>query len=128
TAFYTPDGTTFLISEAVRGEGARLFNEAGERFMADHERQELAPRDVVSQEIFRQIENQKTNCVYLDVGHLNAHQLRQHLPHLIDKVEEPGIDIPRQGITVAPAGPYCIGGTVTDMTGRTALNRLSAVA
>src|SRR5699024_5725286 len=126
TAFYTPDGTTFLISEAVRGEGARLFNEAGERFMADHERQELAPRDVVSQEIFRQIENQKTNCVYLDVGHLNAHQLRQHFPHLIAKVEEQGIDIRRQGIPVAPAAHYCIGGIVTDLHGQTTVNGLYA--
>ncbi|MCW9708578.1 L-aspartate oxidase [Fodinibius salsisoli] len=126
TAFYANDGSTFLISEAVRGEGAYLFNEEGERFMEDHPQQELAPRDVVSQEIFRQIQQQQSNCVYLDVRHLEADKLWAHFPNIFTKIEEHGIDIEKEGIPVAPAAHYCIGGVATNLDAQTSINGLYA--
>lgn len=126
TAFYADDGSTFLISEAVRGEGAYLFNEDGKRFMEDYPQQELAPRDVVSQEIFRQIQQQKGNCVFLDVRHLDTNKLRAHFPNLIAKIEEQGIAIEQEGIPVAPAAHYCIGGVATDLNAQTSINGLYA--
>lgn len=126
TAFYAGDETTFLISEAVRGEGARLYNEIGERFMAGHPQQELAPRDVVSQEIFRQVQHQEADHVYLDVSHLNIDKLRNHFPTLIRRIEEQGIDLWNKGIPVAPAAHYCIGGIETDLHARTYIEGLYA--
>lgn len=126
TAFYADDDSTFLISEAVRGEGAQLYNEAGQRFMEDHPQKELAPRDVVSQEIFRQIQEQESDHVYLDVRHLNIDKLRSHFPNLIHRIEEQGIDITQEGIPVAPAAHYCIGGITTDLDGQTSVSGLYA--
>lgn len=126
TAFYAEDESTFLISEAVRGEGARLYNKAGERFMADYPQKELAPRDVVSQEIFKQIQEQKSDYVYLDVCHLDANKLRCHFPALIKRIEDQGIDIAKEGIPVAPAAHYCIGGIATDLNGQTSVKGLYA--
>lgn len=126
TAFYAGDGSTFLISEAVRGEGARLYNEAGERFMAEHPQQELAPRDVVSQEIFRQIQSKETDYVYLDVSHLDIDELRNHFPTLVRRIEQQGIDLRDEGIPVAPAAHYCIGGIETDLHARTSIKGLYA--
>lgn len=126
TAFYADDGSTFLISEAVRGEGAHLYNEQGERFMAEYEQQELAPRDVVSREIFRQIQQQDKDYVYLDVSHLDAEKLYAHFPNLLGKVTEQGINIKSEGIPVAPAAHYCIGGVATDLDARTKIRGLYA--
>ncbi|MGD8746840.1 MAG: L-aspartate oxidase [Balneolaceae bacterium] len=126
TAFYAEDGSTFLISEAVRGEGARLYNERGERFMKAYPREELAPRDVVSQEIFRQIKQQEQNYVYLDVRHLDVVNLTAHFPALFRKIKEQGIDVSSDGIPVAPAAHYCIGGIATDLDARTSVKGLYA--
>lgn len=126
TAFYAEDGSTFLISEAVRGEGARLYNERGERFMEEHPQKELAPRDVVSQEIFRQIQQQEHEFVYLDVRHLDVHKLVKHFPALMRKISEQDIDIAGEGIPVAPAAHYCIGGVATDLDAQTSLKGLYA--
>lgn len=126
TAFYADDGSTFLISEAVRGEGARLYNERGERFMEEFPQKELAPRDVVSQEIFRQIQQQKCHYVFLDVSHLDATELKAHFPALMKKIGKQGIDIGREGIPVAPAAHYCIGGIDTDLDAQTAVKGLYA--
>lgn len=126
TAFYAEDGSTFLISEAVRGEGARLYNQDGERFMNGHTQKELAPRDVVSQEIFKQIQEQESNFVYLDVRHLDTDKLRNHFPTLIKRIEDQGIDIKNEGIPVAPAAHYCIGGIATDLDGTTSVDGLYA--
>ncbi|MEL7835248.1 L-aspartate oxidase [Fodinibius sp. Rm-B-1B1-1] len=126
TVFYAEDGTTFLISEAVRGEGARLYNEAGERFMNDHPQKELAPRDIVSQEIFRQIQEHKSQFVYLDVRHLDVDKLRNHFPSLMQRIEDQGVDITCEGIPVAPSAHYCIGGIATDLDGQTSVTGLYA--
>ncbi|SMO66029.1 L-aspartate oxidase [Fodinibius sediminis] len=126
TAFYAPDGSTFLISEAVRGEGAYLLNEKGERFMEAYKQKELSPRDVVSQEIFRQIEQQEKEYVYLDIRHLDTQRMNDHFPNLMGKVAEHGIDIKNEGIPVAPAAHYCIGGLATDLDARTTVEGLYA--
>jgi L-aspartate oxidase len=126
TAFYAEDGSTFLISEAVRGEGARLYNVNGERFMNGYPQKELSPRDVVSQEIFEQIQHQSSNYVYLDVRHLNTNKLRNHFPNLFEKIEASGVDIEIEGIPVAPAAHYCIGGIATHLNGQTSVDGLYA--
>lgn len=126
TAFYAEDGSTFLISEAVRGEGARLYNENGVRFMDEFPQKELSPRDVVSQEIFEQIQQQSSSYVYLDVRHLDVDKLRNHFPSLFEKIEASGIDIESEGIPVAPAAHYCIGGVATNLDGQTSIDGLYA--
>lgn len=126
TAFYSEDGSTFLISEAVRGEGARLYNDAGERFMDKHPQKELAPRDVVSQSIFEEIQHQDSDFVYLDVRHLNTEKLRELFPALIHRIKEQGIDISTDLIPIAPAAHYCIGGVATDLDAQTTLKGLYA--
>jgi L-aspartate oxidase len=126
TAFYATDGSTFLITEALRGEGARLYNQDGERFMELYPHKELAPRDVVSQEIFRQIQRQNSNFVYLDVRHLDAEKIRNHFPGLVERIESQGIDIAQEGIPVAPAAHYCIGGIATDLDAHTSVTGLYA--
>lgn len=126
TAFYSEDGSTFLISEAVRGEGAHLYNEDGERFLKDHPQRELAPRDIVSQAIFEQIQQQNSNFVYLDLRHLNTDNLRDLFPGLIHRIEEQGIDIKTDLIPIAPAAHYCIGGVATDLDAQTSLKGLYA--
>ncbi len=126
TAFYNEDGSTFLISEAIRGEGARLYNEKGERFLKDHPQQELAPRDTVSQAIFEQIQQQDADFVYLDLRHLDSKNLRDLFPGLIHRIEEQGIDINTDLIPIAPAAHYCIGGVATDLDAQTSLSGLYA--
>ncbi|GAA5523332.1 L-aspartate oxidase [Aliifodinibius salicampi] len=126
TAFYTDDGSTFLISEALRGEGARLYNEEGTRFMEDYPRKELSPRDIVSGEILRQIRQQKENYVYLDLRHLDARRIREHFPNIISRIEAQGINIEKEGIPIAPAAHYCIGGLATDLDGCTSVKGLYA--
>lgn len=127
TAFYNSDGKSFLISEALRGEGARLYNLNGERFMMKFDQKELAPRDVVSREINRQIQNQEEDFVYLNADHLDVEYLKMKFPGLISKIESHGIDIGKEGIPVSPAAHYCIGGIETDLNGKTTIERLFAV-
>ncbi len=126
TVFKSKNGNSFLISEALRGEGARLFNTRGERFMEKFPDSELSPRDIVSKEILKQISAQEEEFVYLDVTHLKSEKLRERFPGLISRIEACGIDISRQGIPVAPAAHYCIGGIETDTNGQTCVDSLYA--
>ncbi|WP_170245691.1 L-aspartate oxidase [Fodinibius salinus] len=126
TAFYAEEGSSFLISEALRGEGARLYNQAGERFMGAYPQKELAPRDVVARQILDQIHKQDESYVLLDVSHLDADVLRDHFPNLLQKIANQGIDVTEQGIPVAPAAHYCIGGVATDLNSKTSVNGLYA--
>ena len=126
TAFYDESGEVFLLTEALRGEGARLYNTKGERFMEAYPRAELSPRDLVSSEIQKQIEKQDEDYVYLDLTHLDPEKVRTRFPGLIKRIESHGIDISNQGIPVAPAAHYCIGGVETDLNGQTAVPGLYA--
>ncbi len=126
TVFNGSKGEGFLLSEALRGEGAHLKNTKGERFMKNYPDSELSPRDVVSREIFKQISEQKEPFVYLDLSHLNPSKIRNRFPGLVRRIEGQGIDIKREGIPVAPAAHYCIGGIETGLHGETNIENLYA--
>jgi L-aspartate oxidase len=116
-----------LVSETARGEGAVLRDRTGHRFMPDyHPDAELAPRDVVSRAIVRQLSRVRDTHVYLDMRHLPADRVRHRFPH-IDKVcREFGIDITQDLIPVHPACHYMVGGIMTDDFGRTSVEGLYA--
>ncbi len=120
TVLFHPDNKSFLISEAVRGEGAILRNNKCERFMPKyHELKELAPRDVVSRAIFEEMNKSKTTNVYLDITHKDREFLIKRFPNIYKTCLEYGIDISKDYIPVAPAEHYCMGGIRTDIYGRT---------
>jgi L-aspartate oxidase len=125
TALDTPENPLQLISEAVRGEGAILVNDRGERFMAKaHKLTELAPRDVVARAIFR--EQQRGHGVFLDARKLGA-RFAKRFPGIFALCTARGIDPRRDLIPVTPAAHYMMGGIVTDLCGRASMNRLYAV-
>ncbi|MGP5415856.1 L-aspartate oxidase [Psychrobacter faecalis] len=113
--------SSFLISEALRGEGGRLYcPQTGKRFMLDvDKRAELAPRDIVARAIAEQINDNGLGYVNLDVSHLPAAFLREHFPQIYQTLFELGIDITKQPIPVAPTAHYSCGGVVTDANGVT---------
>lgn len=115
------DDSSFLISEALRGEGGRLYcPQTGKRFMLDvDKRAELAPRDIVARAIAEQINDNGLGYVNLDVSHLPAEFLREHFPQIYKTLLELGIDITKQPIPVAPTAHYSCGGVVTDANGLT---------
>lgn len=123
------DGVTpFLISEAVRGEGAHLVNCAGERFMLNIDpRAELAPRNVVAGEIQRQRTQIPDNQVFLDVRHLDADLIKRRFPTIERMLADAGIDMTRELIPVAPAAHYFMGGVIADAQGRTSKPGLLAI-
>ena len=127
TALYSESGRSFLISEAVRGEGAHLLNAAGERFMLRyHELGELAPRDVVSLAVDREMKAAKSDWVYLSVQHLGAEFVRRRFPNIYRECLRQGLDITCNPIPVCPAAHYMVGGVRTDLHGRTSLKGLAA--
>lgn len=127
TTLCTPSGKTFLISEAVRGEGAYLLNKNGERFMPGiHERAELAPRDIVAQSIYREMLKDKSDHVYLSLEHLDKDKIRDRFPNIYEKCSQEGFDLTKR-IPVAPAAHYMVGGVKTDEYGRTNIGSLYAV-
>lgn len=120
----------FLISEAVRGEGALLKNaETGERFMRRYapEQLELATRDVVARSIFSEIEQSQSGFVYLDITHQSKSFLKRHFPQIYTTLLSIGIDMSQDMIPVVPAAHYQCGGVLTDVDGRTDLKRLYAI-
>ena len=133
TALYAPGspsdaaGSAFLISEAVRGAGGRLYNGRGERFMPGYDsRAELAPRDVVARCIDSECKRLGEPCVWLDITHQPAAEILVHFPNIAAHCLELGIDMTRQRIPVRPAAHYFCGGVVTDLYGRTSVPGLHA--
>ncbi|MCA9217185.1 MAG: FAD-binding protein, partial [Planctomycetales bacterium] len=127
TVLYIAGSSRSLITEAMRGEGARLIDAAGHRFMFDYdERGELAPRDVVSKSIVTQMEKNRHPNVYLDVSHLDASFIRNRFPGIAEMCEKFGIDITRDKIPVRPGAHYMIGGVKVDKDGRTSIPGLWA--
>ncbi len=127
TALHHPEADSFLISEAVRGAGGLLFNQAGERFMpAYDERAELAPRDVVARAIDNQLKQRGEAHVLLDISHVPAAEVEAHFPTIYATCRRFGIDITAEPIPVVPAAHYQCGGVVTDPCGRTSIDGLFA--
>ncbi len=131
TCLYHPQAKSYLISEAVRGEGGKLLlpqSAGGGRFMPQHDpREELAPRDVVARAIDFEMKKHGVDCVYLDISHKSPEFLDAHFPNIKARCAELGIDITTDPIPVVPAAHYTCGGVVTDLHGRTDLAGLYAV-
>ena len=127
TVLYIAGGARSLISEAARGEGARLVDRHGHRFMYDYdERGELAPRDIVSNAITMQMEKTRHPNVYLDLTHLDAQKVRNRFPGIATTCAEFSLDISRDQIPVRPGAHYMMGGLTVDVDGRTTLPGLWA--
>ncbi len=128
TCLYHPQERSFLITEALRGEGAQLKLPDGTRFMRAHdERMELAPRDIVARAIDFEMKKHGLDHVWLDATHLGEAFLKEHFPTIHARCLQLGIDIARQPIPVVPAAHYTCGGVVTDLDGRSDLPGLFAV-
>ena len=120
TCLFHPDSRSFLISEALRGEGASLHLQDGERFMERFDpRGELAPRDVVARAIDHEMKRLGAECVYLDISHRPADFVIRHFPQAYERCLQLGIDITRNRIPVVPAAHYTCGGVVVDQFGAT---------
>lgn len=128
TALYHPQARNFLLTEALRGEGAHLKRPDGSRFMPDFdERAELAPRDIVARAIDHEMKRLGVDCMYLDISHKPEDFVRQHFPMIYDKLLGLGIDLTKEPVPIVPAAHYTCGGVMVDDYGRTDVDGLYAI-
>ncbi|WP_149450377.1 L-aspartate oxidase [Escherichia albertii] len=128
TALYHPQARNFLLTEALRGEGAYLKRPDGTRFMADFdERGELAPRDIVARAIDHEMKRLGADCMFLDISHKPAEFIRHHFPMIYEKLLGLGINLTKAPVPIVPAAHYTCGGVMVDDYGRTDVDGLYAI-
>ena len=128
TCLYHPHAKSFLISEAVRGEGGKLLLANGKPFMHNHdERAELAPRDIVARAIDYEIKKSGEECVYLDISHRSADFIKSHFPNIYERCLKFDLDMTKEPLPIVPAAHFTCGGIRTDLKARTDLAQLYAV-
>ncbi|KNC10383.1 L-aspartate oxidase [Klebsiella sp. RIT-PI-d] len=128
TALFHPQARNFLLTEALRGEGAFLKRPDGSRFMPDFdERGELAPRDIVARAIGHEMKRLGVGCLYLDISHKPEAFVRQHFPMIYEKLLSLGIDLTKEPVPIVPAAHYTCGGVMVDEQGRTDVDGLYAI-
>lgn len=122
TTFYTKEGRSFLISESVRGEGAVLRDKNGNRFV-----NELLPRDLLTKEIWKQMEKDETDFVWEDLRTIPTKELMEHFPNIVQYCREQGYDVTKECIPVVPAQHYFMGGIKVDYDSKTSMEQLYAI-
>ncbi|MBL4692843.1 MAG: FAD-binding protein, partial [Magnetovibrio sp.] len=128
TCLYHPKAKSFLVTEAVRGEGGHLLDPKGRRFMTKFdERGELAPRDVVARAIDFEMKRMGADCMYLDISHKGKDFIEEHFPMIYENTKAFGFDMAIEPLPVVPAAHYTCGGIMVDPVGRTDLDGLYAV-
>ncbi|MFQ1040572.1 FAD-binding protein, partial [Citrobacter koseri] len=125
---YHPQARNFLLTEALRGEGAYLKRPDGTRFMPEFDvRGELAPRDIVARAIDHEMKRLGAECMFLDISHKPADFIRQHFPMISEKLLGLGIDLTQEPVPIVPAAHYTCGGVMVDDHGRTDVEGLYAI-